>query len=94
MSTLAASVVISVKNRAVLMWDCLAGLSRQSLGRERFEVVLIDNVSSEDLRAVATRAETELGLTIRPTYITLPSIPPRSPSAPAPSCRSPRARST
>jgi len=65
MSTLAASVVISVKNRAVLMWDCLAGLSRQSLGRERFEVVLIDNVSSEDLRAVATRAETELGLTIR-----------------------------
>lgn len=65
MSTLAASVVISVKNRAVLMWDCLVGLSRQSIGRDRFEVVLIDNVSSEDLRAVATRAETELGLTIR-----------------------------
>lgn len=65
MSTLAASVVISVKNRAVLMWDCLAGLSRQSIGRDRFEVILIDNVSSEDLRAVATRAEAELGLTIR-----------------------------
>lgn len=62
---LAASVVISVKNRAVLMWDCLSGLARQSIGRDRFEVVLIDNVSTEDLRAVATRAEAELGLTIR-----------------------------
>lgn len=63
--TLAVSVVISVKNRSVLMWDCLSGLARQSLGRDRFEVVMIDNVSSEDLRTVAERAERELGLNMR-----------------------------
>jgi GT2 family glycosyltransferase len=59
------SVVISVKNRAVLMWDCLVGLARQGIGRDRFEVVMVDNVSTDDLRAVAARAETELGLRIK-----------------------------
>lgn len=60
-----ASVVISVKNRSVLLWDCFLGLAAQSIGKARFEVVLIDNVSSEDLAAVAERARSELGLTMR-----------------------------
>ena len=60
-----ASVVISVKNRSVLLWDCFEGLAAQALGRERFEVVLIDNCSTEDLGPVIERARRELGLAIR-----------------------------
>jgi glycosyltransferase involved in cell wall biosynthesis len=59
------SVVISVKNRSSLLWDCLLGLSAQTLGRDRFEVVIIDNMSSEDLGALFQRARNELGLSIR-----------------------------
>lgn len=59
------SVVISVKNRSALLWDCLLGLAEQSLPRELFEVVIIDNMSSEDLTRVFDRGRTELGLTIR-----------------------------
>ena len=60
------SVVISVKNRAVMMGDCIAGLLAQTLPRERFELVLVDNCSSEDLRAVADAAR-EAGLSV--TYL-------------------------
>lgn len=63
--TLAVSVVISVKNRATLLWDCLLGLAEQTLPRDRFEVVIIDNMSSEDLNAVFDRGRTILGLPIR-----------------------------
>ncbi|MEJ0017332.1 MAG: glycosyltransferase [Acetobacteraceae bacterium] len=63
--TLDVSVVISAKNRSVLLWDCFQGLAAQTIGKDRFEVVLIDNVSSEDLGAVAERARGELGLSIR-----------------------------
>ncbi len=64
------SVVISVKNRSALLWDCLTGLAVQTLGNDRFEVVIIDNMSSEDLGAVVRRARTELGLLIRSTRTT------------------------
>lgn len=50
------SVVVSVKNRAAMMGDCIAGLLAQSLDRARFELILVDNVSTEDLRAVADAA--------------------------------------
>jgi glycosyltransferase involved in cell wall biosynthesis len=60
------SVVISVKNRAAMMGDCIAGLLAQTLARERFELVLVDNVSTEDLRAVADAAR-EAGLNV--TYL-------------------------
>ena len=63
--TPAVSVVISVKNRSALLWDCLTGLAAQTLPREQFEVVIIDNMSSEDLGPVFERGRRELGLTIR-----------------------------
>ena len=61
------SVVISVKNRAQMLWDCFGGLAAQTLPRDRFEVVVIDNCSSEDLAPVMQRARDELGLDLRST---------------------------
>lgn len=58
------SVVISCKNRQAMLWDCFLGLAGQTLPRDRFEVVLMDNVSSDDLAAVADRARRELGLAV------------------------------
>ncbi|CAH0294998.1 glycosyltransferase [Roseomonas sp. CECT 9278] len=58
------SVVISCKNRAAMLWDCFRGLGAQTLPRDRFEVVLMDNVSTDDLAAVADRARREFGLTV------------------------------
>ncbi len=60
-----ASVVISVKNRSRMLWDCFEGLAAQTLGRGSFEVLLIDNCSTEDLGPVIQRARAELGLAIR-----------------------------
>jgi glycosyltransferase involved in cell wall biosynthesis len=59
------SVVISAKNRVSMLFDCFRGLSEQTLGRDRFEVVLIDNMSADPLEVVADRAREELGLTLR-----------------------------
>lgn len=58
------SVVISCRNRQAMLWDCFLGLGAQTLPRERFEVVLMDNVSTDDLAAVAERARRDLGLAV------------------------------
>jgi len=59
------SVVIAALNRPQLLFECFRGLAEQSLGRERFEVVLVDDCSPKPLDEVAERARTELGLTVR-----------------------------
>jgi glycosyltransferase involved in cell wall biosynthesis len=58
------TVVISCRNRSDLLRDCLAGLSAQTLGLANFEVVLVDNRSTEDLSVVVDEAATA-GLDIR-----------------------------
>lgn len=58
------SVVISCKNREAMLWDCFLGLAEQTMQRDRFEVVLMDNVSTDDLAALAERARRELGLAV------------------------------
>jgi glycosyltransferase involved in cell wall biosynthesis len=58
-------VVISVKNRSEMLWDCFQGLAAQGYPKDRFEVVLIDNCSSEDLNPVVDRARRELGLSFQ-----------------------------
>jgi GT2 family glycosyltransferase len=65
MSMPEVSVVISCKNRERMLWDCFEGLAAQTLPRDRFEVVLVDNVSTDDLAALCARARTELGLDLR-----------------------------
>lgn len=59
-----ATVVISCRNRSDLLRDCMAGLAAQSLGLGRFEVVLVDNRSTEDL-SVVVREAAAMGLDIR-----------------------------
>lgn len=58
------SIVISVHNRAAMLMDCFRGIAAQSLARERFEVVLIDNCSTEALQPVIDEARRTLGLHI------------------------------
>ncbi len=58
------SVVISVKNRSGMLLDCMRGLAGQSFGLDRFEVVVVDNCSSEDLSPVIAKAR-DMGLDIR-----------------------------
>lgn len=58
------SVVISCRNRSDLLRDCMRGLAGQSLGLDRFEVVLVDNRSTEDLSVVVAEARA-MGLDIR-----------------------------
>jgi glycosyltransferase involved in cell wall biosynthesis len=64
MSEYKASVVIPCRNRAELLFECFTGLAKQSLGRDQFEIVLVDDSSSQPLDGVAERARRELGLTI------------------------------
>ncbi|RYG10676.1 MAG: glycosyltransferase [Burkholderiales bacterium] len=64
MNTPAVSVVISVKNRSSMLLDCFRGLAAQTLPKERFEVVVLDNCSSEDLGPVFEQARA-LGLELR-----------------------------
>lgn len=59
------SVVIPCKNRAAMLWDCFEGLAAQTLPRDRFEVVLVDDASSDDLAALCARGRDVLGLDIR-----------------------------
>lgn len=62
---LSVSVVISTKNRAVLLADALRGLAAQTLGKDRFEVIVVDNLSTEDIRSLVEKARAEWGLSIR-----------------------------
>jgi glycosyltransferase involved in cell wall biosynthesis len=65
MSVPEVSVVIPCRNRERLLWDCFEGLAAQALPRDRFEVVLVDDASSDDLAALCARARDALGLDIR-----------------------------
>lgn len=50
------SVVVPCRNRTNMLRDCMRGLAAQDFGLDRFEVVLIDNCSTEDLSLVADEA--------------------------------------
>lgn len=50
---IAASVVVPTRNRAARLRRCLASLAAQTLPAERFEVIVVDNGSSDDTAAVA-----------------------------------------
>lgn len=48
-----ASVIVPTRNRAKTLRACLASLTRQSLPAEAFEVIVVDNGSTDDTAAVA-----------------------------------------
>lgn len=62
---LAVSVVISVRNRVDMLGDCLRGLGEQTLDKSRFEVVVIDNFSTDNLSPVVDAARATFGLQIQ-----------------------------
>jgi GT2 family glycosyltransferase len=51
------SVVVATYNRAPLLTPLLAGLRAQSLDRDRFEVVIVDDGSSDETRAILEREQ-------------------------------------
>jgi glucosyl-dolichyl phosphate glucuronosyltransferase len=55
------SVVIATKNREALLADTLAALSAQEWPRNRFEILVADNGSTDNTKAVVTRAATRPG---------------------------------
>ncbi len=52
---LEASVLICTHNRASLLAQVLEGLASQTLPADRFEVIVVDNASTDNTRAVAER---------------------------------------
>jgi GT2 family glycosyltransferase len=54
------SVVVPTYQRAVSLARCLDALAAQTLGRDRFEVVVVDDGSTEPPRAVVSRAARSL----------------------------------
>jgi glycosyltransferase involved in cell wall biosynthesis len=50
---IAVSVVVCTHNRARLLPTCVESLRRQTLARERFEIVVVDNASSDETPAVS-----------------------------------------
>src|SRR5437870_2955166 len=50
------SVVIPTRNRAPLLAESLASLARQTLATRDFEVVVVDDGSSDDTSRVCNRA--------------------------------------
>ncbi len=56
------SVVIPAYNVAFCLQDCLTGVQRQTLPREQFEVILVDDGSSDNTLSLATQLKGSLGL--------------------------------
>lgn len=57
-----ASVIVPTRNRAPVLRRCLQSLAAQTLAPEHFEVIVVDNGSSDDTAAVARAFEGPLNL--------------------------------
>lgn len=54
------SVIVCTYNRSGLLADCLDSLERQTLSRDRFEIVVVDNNSTDDTREVTAKHQAYL----------------------------------
>jgi len=57
------SVVICTRNRAVFLDKCLSSLEKQTLGAEDFEVLVVDNGSTDDTLGIVENFSARLPLT-------------------------------
>jgi glycosyltransferase involved in cell wall biosynthesis len=58
------SVIIPVKDRRRMLEDCLQGLAAQTFPAERFEVIVLDNQSQEDIEGLVREAAATHGLQV------------------------------
>ncbi len=58
------SVIVPTRNRAAALAACLESLTTQTLAAERFEVIVVDNGSSDDTTAVAQGYSSRLPLVL------------------------------
>jgi glycosyltransferase involved in cell wall biosynthesis len=65
MSAPEVSVVVATSNRAGPLAELLAGLRSQTLASERFEVIIVDDASTDDTAAVLARETAADGLRLR-----------------------------
>jgi len=70
---LRASVVVSTRNRADLLDRCLEALANQTVGNGDFEVIVVDNCSSDDTRSRVERWRATHP-NIRYAFVPIPSV--------------------
>lgn len=68
--TVDLSVITSTRNRASVLGRCLEALTAQTLDPERYEILVADDASTDETRAVIAAAQRKAGCAIR--AITLP----------------------
>lgn len=73
-STYDASVVVPVRNRPDMLRECLACLGKQDYPLDKFEVIVCDDGSSDDLSGIVSEAA-QFGLHVR-----MVKQPPRGPA--------------
>jgi glycosyltransferase involved in cell wall biosynthesis len=66
------SVIVATRNRAALLAETLEALAAQRWPRDRFEVVVADNGSTDDTRAVVEAAARAASSAIRYLYVAEP----------------------
>ncbi|HEV8337646.1 MAG TPA: glycosyltransferase [Candidatus Polarisedimenticolia bacterium] len=66
------TILICTHNRAGLLAGALESLEEQSLSRERFEVIVVDNASADDTSAVVARCQARGR--IAPRYVLEPEL--------------------
>jgi biofilm PGA synthesis N-glycosyltransferase PgaC len=58
------SIIIPCRNEAENIMTCLASIGRQSIGKNRFEIILVDDFSEDNTVELAGRYSVEFPLTI------------------------------
>jgi glycosyltransferase involved in cell wall biosynthesis len=59
-----ATVIVPTRNRASALRRCLQSMTRQTLPAERFEIVVVDNGSTDDTAAVAKSFDNGMALSL------------------------------
>ena len=74
MNNLPVSVIVCTHNRAALLPKMIEQLSDQDYPKDRFEVIIVDNCSSDDTSDVVTRIIPDCELTLRLVQESRPGV--------------------